>query len=190
MFLSENEDLKGVVGMRKFAEFRPSDVIFQCDKSSLKICLCRYCHNPKRVIASSVLSRKEFSHIVDCPPNQPIKPKMFVEKIMCQPATRECFMRSCQNCRHKTEELENEIGALCEDLGIEMVHYEMWSSTDRTNVVEFNEPCNKFAQSFSQMIDKLASHTYEHENQTAFYEQLKSNVPENVCLAAGDFGKL
>ena len=42
MFLSENQDLKEEVGMRKFAEFRPSDVIFQCQKSSLKICLCRY----------------------------------------------------------------------------------------------------------------------------------------------------
>ena len=42
MFLQENEDLKDTVGMRKFAQFRPEDVIFQCDKASLKICLCRY----------------------------------------------------------------------------------------------------------------------------------------------------
>ena len=59
----------------------------------------------------------------------------------------------------------------------------------RTNVVEHTEHFTKFAETFCQMIDKLCSHTYEHQNQTDFYENLKRNVPENVCLAAGDFGK-
>ena len=108
---------------------------------------------------------------------------------MCEEPTRDCYMRNCPDCRHRTEELENNISALCQDLEIEMVHFEQWSSTDRTNVVEFNEPYQKFAESFAQMIDKLASHTYEHEQQTAFYEYLKNNVQENVCVAAGDFGK-
>ena len=108
---------------------------------------------------------------------------------MCPEKTRECYMRICQKCRHKTVDLENDISALCQDLDMEIIHYEMWSSTDRTNVVEFNEHYSKFAENFSQMIDKLASHTYEHEHQTAFYEQLKDNVPVNTCLAAGDFGK-
>jgi len=39
------------------------------------------------------------------------------------------------------------------------------------------------------MIDKLCSHTYEHQSQTEFYENLKKNVPKNVCVAAGDFGR-
>ena len=108
---------------------------------------------------------------------------------MCQDPTRLCYMRSCPDCRGKTEDLENDIIALCQDLDIEMVHYEMWSSTDRTNVCEFDEPYTKFAEIFSQMIDKLASHTYEHEHQTAFYENLRNNVPENVCVAAGDFAE-
>ena len=47
MFIQENEDLKGKVGLRKFAEFRPQDVVFQAEKASMRLCLCRYCHNPK-----------------------------------------------------------------------------------------------------------------------------------------------
>ena len=54
--------------------------------------------------------------------------------------------------------------------------------------MEHNDHFTKFAETFCQMIDKLCSHTYEHQNQTDFYEKLKSNVPEDFCLAAGDFG--
>ena len=50
MFLSENEDLKGKLAQSKFAEFRPNDVVFQADKASLQVCLCRYCHNPKEKV--------------------------------------------------------------------------------------------------------------------------------------------
>ena len=97
-------------------------------------------------------------------------------------------MRCCNLCKHKTEDLENQIKSLCEEQEIEIVHFESWCSTDRTNVMEHNEHFTKFAETFCIMIDKLCSHTYEHQNQTEFYENLKKNVPENVCLAAGDFG--
>ncbi len=131
MFLSENEDLKGRVSQSKFAEFRPSDVVFQCEKSSLQVCLCRYCSNPKRVLQSSILCKKEFRHLVDVQNDQPVKPQMFVKKIMCNQPTRDCYMRCCNLCKHKTEDLEIQIKSLCEEQEIEMVNYEMWCSTDR-----------------------------------------------------------
>ena len=56
---------------------------------------------------------------------------MFVKKVMCNDPDRDCYMRSCNLCKPKTEDLENHLRELCEDQEMEMIHFEMWCSTDR-----------------------------------------------------------
>ena len=190
MFNQENPDLKEKVGLRKFAEFRPQHIVFQAEKASMRLCLCRYCSNPKRMIQSSVLGKKEFRSLVPgCPDNQPVKPINFVEHILCSEPTMACWMRTCGLCKSKIYDLEEDLKLLCEEQKIEMCHYEVWENTDRTNVVEKTVHYSEFASTFCQMIEKLSSHTFEHKEQTAFYERLRQNVPENHCVAAGDFAE-
>ena len=73
----------------------------------------------------------EFRNLVECQNDQPVKPQMFVKKIMCDPPTRDCYMRCCGLCKYKTEDLEMQIKSLCEQQEIEMVNFEMWCNTDR-----------------------------------------------------------
>ena len=190
MFREENPDVE--IGISKFSDLRPPEVVFDDGKANLKICLCVWCHNPARILQSSVLCRDDFRSLVpECPENKPLIPSMFVEKILCEEGvrTRDCHMRQCPACKNKTGQLETDIQNRCAELDIEVVEFELWESTDRVTVVEKVESAKEFSEDFAKRIDKLASHRYEYKNQNRFYNDLKTSLPLNWAIAAGDFSE-
>ena len=130
MFKEEYPNVK--IGLSRFAESKPEEVVYSCDKASMKICLCTHCHNPDRMIQSSVLCTQDFRNLLpDCPPSGPILPWMFVERLLCPEdiRTRDCYMRTCEKCSDNTDLLRQDIEENCENLGIDAVKYECWEST-------------------------------------------------------------
>ena len=190
MFKEENPDVE--IGISKFSDLRPPEVVFDDGKANLKICLCVHCHNVSRMLQSSVLCQEQFRVLVpDCPPNKALLPWMFAERVMCEEGvrTRECHMRQCPVCKDKTGKLAQEIENICAELDIDVLEFELWESTDRVAVIEKVETVDSFIEIFATKIDKLVSHRYEYKSQDRFYNDLKTSLPLNWAIAAGDFAE-
>ena len=188
LFLIKYPHLEGSVGIEKFRQNRPIEIMLNADNSMLEICLCSHCHNPARIVESSVLASTDHFHCLFSSVNR-ITPKMFAEKILCPDPTRLCFMRLCTKCKDKADDLRFNIEKICEEHQISNIEYEQWVSTDRPEVVSKSDHYTEFSTKFVALIEKLSSHLYEVREQQGHYEHLKNNLPLNHCLAAGDFSE-
>ena len=150
-----------------------------------------------RIIRSSFLSSSKVLRLFpQLNSENQIKTSHFIEKIVCQEPMRECFMRCCKKCKPLTENLVEQLHAICEEENLEFIEYEMWKKVKEENsrlkVLPFEDYYTDFtSKTFIPLLEKLAAHRYEYKEQHKFYQHQKDNIPVNSALICSDFaGKI
>ena len=189
LFLSENPDIK--IGITKFHEIKPVNVVFLGSKGTTEFCLCIYCHNCLRIINSSIVGEHvRFYHLTRDPEKPDRKPsKVMMEKLLCLEKTDDCYRRLCPQCKDNKDDLIEEIESILQDMGVQMVSYEMWTNQDRCKVASFCKPPADFARFLVGKLEEFATHVYVDKNQSHHIKSLQKNLPENTCFIIGDFSQ-
>ena len=166
--------------------FRPPNIVYVCSKGTVEFCLCCFCHNMERLLESSPLSTEEaFSHLFN-PIHNHTADKL-VDKIVCSAPTEDCYQRLCRDCSEYCEDLREEVLQIFEQLNITNVMYELWETTDRTQVVSHHENVKKFTDTLIEKLKDFVKHSFVNKEQTKFYYHIYNNLEDNEALICSDF---
>ena len=141
------------------------------------------------MIDSSILSSDKFSFLIVGEGKNVLKARMLVSYIVCPEPTRDCVKRVCRSCEGKCEELSELLMDTFEEHEIYFIEYETWESTDRTQIIDHEEPVEVFVTHLMKRLVKLAEHIWEYEAQSQFIHDLREKPALNECVISSDFSE-
>lgn len=140
------------------------------------------------MIESSVLSSDKFAFLI-IGEGKVLKARMLVSYFVCPEPTRDCVKRLCRLCEGKSEELSEILMDTFEENEIYSIEYETWESTDRTQIIDHDEPVEVFVFWLMKRLLKLAEHIWEFEAQNKFIKELREKPALNECVISSDFAE-
>ena len=81
----------------------------------------------------------------------------------------------CCVLKNKSDNLK-EIESILQDMGVQMVSYEMWTNQDRCKVASFCKPPADFARFLVGKLEEFATHVYVDKNQSHHIKSLQKTV--------------
>lgn len=143
------------------------------------VCLCKHHENPNYVL---VALKSVFSVPFPCDHQQ------LINCLNCDTTDRDCMSPGCISCSREFKELLSSVPD--EDLS-KTVRYQQWSKNDLGQTVR--------DQCFSTVKDALAElecqypalfiHCYIKKEQSGYFKQLMSSLPQNSILLQVDFSE-
>ena len=113
------------VGFSKFAELRPKECVLAGATGTHSVCVCTIHQNVKLMMEGgrlAALTNGWFTDYKDC-----------LAAIQCESPEYDCAVGKCAECPG-AELLREELEAVMEENGVETVHYNQWTNTDRANL--------------------------------------------------------
>ena len=105
---------------------------------------------------------------------------------ICEEPTDECFLGYCAECP-KFDAFREELSRKVEE---EELHYYLWLTTDRMDLVETTESKSNFVDRFTRFFPKIAAHHFRNQKQMTFIDSLSDQLKSDpTCLIVQvDFG--
>ena len=206
-FLDENVGLK--IGLTKFKEFRPRNVILAGASGSHNVCVCTTHQNVKLMIeGSKVLTLEGIRRM--CGEDGDITYKHLLASLLCKPALPACYLGTCALCGNiesiadicshcdqdeecpsctKVTHLKKVLVAGLEEQCVDSVSYKAWVSVDHTTLVTITQTADIFVDSLVEYLLKLRKHDFIAKEQAAFLVEKKSSLQEGEIVVLGDFAE-
>ena len=93
------------VGRSKFMELRPKNVVLAGTAGTHNVCVCVLYQNVKLMFEGCKLSTStHFKEMLDLPDDVSITYKHLLDKLSCNPAQPECYLRECSMCSNTNVE--------------------------------------------------------------------------------------
>ena len=189
-FREEHETI--IVGLTKFQELRPKNVVLAGSEGTHNICVCLHHQNPKLMISSSIVgSDTTFKELMIKNPHKTLTAVSLLEEITCNPQELDCLMglSHCDECAQLGEEMKANFLEICECLGITEIYYDQWLSTDYSAIHSLCDPAEIFANNFVDAIKKLKEHHFLSMKQEKNYKEELENLPLGHLLIEMDFAE-
>ena len=107
--------------------------------------------------------------------------------ILCFELTEDCYLRTCQDCRHKADLVKDELESIFDSLQSSVVTWEQWKTTDRCEVLTFSDTPQEFCKKFMEKLLEYSVHFLIDKKQTKAFESLKKDLPIDTALIVGDY---
>lgn len=182
LFKATHLDIK--IGLSKFCELRPKEVILPNGKGTHNVCVCESHQNVKLALDNSGLAKSNPLNLSDS------SYKGYIDLMTCQEATDKCYLNDCKKCDNKdTSEYENSIREHLEESGSNEIKIHQWENTDRSNLVVKLMPVDEFVEYLFEKLRKLKTHNYIAKQQTKFFTDRRKNLKFGEVLINGDFAE-
>ena len=189
-FREENEII--IIGLSKFQELRPKNVVLAGSEGMHNICVCIHHENPKLMISSSIVGADStFKELMEKNPHKTMTAVSLIEEITCNPEELDCLMglSHCDECAQLAEQMKSNFLEICECLSIQEISYDQWLSTDYSAIHSLCDPAEIFANKFVESIKKLKEHHFLSMKQDKNYKEELENLPAGHLLIEMDFAE-
>ena len=171
-FKCHNPDVK--IGFSKFCALRPKWCILAGSSGTHSVCVCTYHQNVKLLVEAAGIDEDY---------------KMLSKLMLCEDASRECFLRHCNKCP-PTVNLSNFLKSKFEDCDdSDTIEFSLWVSTDRTQLVKCSLAVDDFINDLTEKIEQLIPHSYIAKAQSKFLKNLKENLTNDTAIVLMDFSE-
>eukprot|EP00731_Ephydatia_muelleri_P019982 Em0012g807a len=188
-FQDENVGLK--IGLTKFKEFRPRNVILAGASGSNNVCVCTTHQNVKLMIeGSKVLTLEGIRRM--CGEDGDITYKHLLASLLCKPALPACYLGTCALCGNiesiadicshcdqdeecpsctKVTHLKKILVAGLEEQCVDSVSYKARVSVDHTTLVTITQTADIFVDSLVEYLLKLRKHDFIAKEQSCVFSR-------------------
>ncbi|KAL5468830.1 hypothetical protein EMCRGX_G029952 [Ephydatia muelleri] len=203
-FKDENGGIK--VGLSKFKELRPKNVVLAGAGGTHNVCVCTLHQNVKLMIEGSMIQTLE----VFKAQYGTVTYKHLLSSVLCNPALPDCHLGSCLLCSEnslnscsycsednndecyfcqKVSNLRKTLLSAFDEQGMDELTYKSWVSVDHTTLITITEPTDVFVESLLHRLLKLKRHDFIAKEQASFLAQLKCDLKEGEAVIQGDFSE-
>ena len=171
------------VGISKFCELRPRNVITAGASGTHSICVCSIHQNVKLMLIGSRIKdltagfHYELNSYKHC-----------LSQLICNPSLPECHLGSCKYCPG-----EGNLKAILTDAfetnAVDEVTYKQWVTTDRSTLQTITTSIEEFLDLLFQKLKKLLHHSFIALQQSSFQNELKLILNPNEYIVMCDFAE-
>ena len=200
-FQDENVGLK--IGLTKFKEFRPRNVILAGASGSHNVCVCATHQNVKLMIeGSKVLTMEGIRRM--CGEDGDITYKHLLASLLCKSALPACYLGTCALCGNiesiadicshcdqdeecpsctKVTHLKKVLVAGLEEQCVDSVSYKAWVFVDHTTLVTITQMADIFVDTLVEYLLKLRKHDFIAKEQSYVFsrEEVFFTRRRNCC---------
>lgn len=170
------------IGFSTFADLRPENCILAGASGTHSVCVCTIHQNPKLMLDACKGS------ISNATPFNFDDYKSFLNAIICEDPTRECYFSECEDCPG-TGSLKEKLIDIFDEQEIETVTYKQWVSTDRATLETMVKKSDQFIDSLLEQLILLLKHSFIAKKQSDFLKWVKENLPVGYFLVLCDFAE-
>lgn len=207
-FLDDNVGLK--IGLTKFKELRPKNVILAGASGSHKVCVCTIHQNLKLMIEGSKLITFDGIKCTFCVDGD-ITYKHLLASLECNLLSFQiCYLGTCSLCgnaesipdicKHcvgdeecslctKVSHLKKVLMTEFEDQCVDSVSYKAWVSVDHTSLVTLTQTTDIFVDALVVQLLKLRKHDFIAKEQACFLVEKNLSLQEGEIIVLGDFAE-
>jgi len=115
--------------------------------------------------------------------------KDFFPFLVCNVQNKICMVHRCQNCPG-IDGLQDKLKEMFPNLDDdELVQFQQWQSTDRTQILTLSLPLSDFLQLLAEKLDHLTAHSYIAKAQATYLRHRKDTLESNERLILADFAE-
>lgn len=179
MFRDKHQDVE--IGLSKFANLRPRQVVFAGAPGTLVVCVCMIHANPDlmwesvKYVAASSSSLKTCT---DC-----------ILTTLCNPSSPDCNLGACTECPGY-EQLEATLANILQLHEDSTIKYSQWViENNRCTFAQVSKAEDEFIADFVANLEKLAPHRFLCKMQHDYFEQVKNTLTPGVVLVLLDYSE-
>jgi hypothetical protein len=176
LFLEENSDAK--IGLTKFSQLRPVEVVFAGSQGTLTQCVCQIHENCELMFEALKKLLRENLPFKDC--TDVLWPSM------CNPPNDICHLGECLECPGLDAQME-----LLDDIlkDVECVRFSQWLNEGRCHLEVLEYDKKDFIELFTQNLYALQPHRFLVQMQHAKFETMKSSLAAGEVMVLLDYAE-
>ena len=191
-FKKENPDVK--VGLTKFKELRPPQVVLAGASGTHNVCVCINHENPNLRITTSVLSKDvSFSTLLlRKNPEATLSAVSLLHEIVCDSGDLNCWLGDgdgCEDCDDLLEKLKEILLEHFEGLGTLEVEFDQWLATDFSTSFTLHEPVEIFVVNLTRALKELKPHHFLSKKQEENFKNQLQSLPPGHLLIIMDYAE-
>lgn len=182
LFKEKHEGI--TIGISKFCELRPKNVVLADASGSHNVCVCKIHQNTKLMLHAINLKKLtenvqdfELETYKDC-----------LKRLICNPPSPNCYLGRCSMCPD-IQNFKEKLGELLLENEIDEIIYKQWISVDRDSLETIIKQTDSFLDSLCEKLQTLLPHSFVSKEQGAFMAHKKSALEENEYLVICDFSE-
>lgn len=172
------------IGLSKFCELRPKNVVLVNSSGSHNICVCTKHQNVKLMLHS--INLKKITNTMEDFKIESYKDCF--KKIVCSTESPQCYLGKCNLCPG-THNFKETLRQLLDENDIDEITYKQWISTDRDSLETMIKPTDDFLDLFIEKLKNLLPHSLISKEQNAFLNFRKNSLKENEYVIVCDFSE-
>ena len=116
--------------------------------------------------------------------------KKLLALMVCNIENRDCMLHSCDDCPGENGICEFLTSAFEEADDDEIVSIKQWIKNEKfANLATFQLPLNEYIDELCSQLNKLWFHHFVCKAQTAYLQDLKDCLEDDVCIVLLDFAE-
>ena len=184
------------IGLSKFKQFRPKNVIKYSDQEGgAQKCCCQMHENGSLLLDSTFIGElKEFKEVLNLNPDDKVTLNAVLKAFVCADTddNESCWMNSCGDCLDRKESLRQAMIKMFQDLDTQTINYIQWDKEEGGNAVlkiASTVSQEEFCGDFVNKMYKLKKHDKItiHQRNKAF--NLRKDLPLNHTMVTMDFAE-
>ena len=191
-FKKENPDVQ--VGLTKFKELRPPQIVLAGASGTHNVCVCINHENPNLRITTSVLSKDaSFSTLLlRKNPEATMSAVSLLHEVVCDSGDLNCWLGDgdgCEDCDDLMEQLKEILLENFETLGTLEVEFDQWLATDFSTSFTLHEPVEIFVVNLTRALQDLKPHHFLAKKQEENFKNQLQCLPPGQLLVIIDFAE-
>lgn len=166
------------VGFSKFASLRPKNCILAGSSGTHSVCVCAIHQNLKLMLEGAF--KKADNNFKDY--------HTWLSLGVCSVPTYECYYGNCSSCPG-FEGVRLILRDYFDEMNIDVIQYNMWTTTDRSDLVLKSENADQFIDNFISRLPKLLQHSFVTKQQNLYFKHIKDNLQYDEFLVVLDFSE-
>ena len=158
------------IGLSRFFELKPKWCVAPGASGTHRVCVCSIHQNAMLLADACEISYRQMMAAVVCDVNSKI-----------------CMIHRCENCPGEdnlVELLQNSF-----DETDDIIHFQQWESTDRTQIVTMSLPVDEFIENVTRKISSLTSHSFIAKCQAKYLKSRKESLHNTEAIILLDFAE-
>ena len=177
-FKKQSPDIK--IGFSKFAQYRPRNCVFAGSSGTHSVCVCVYHQNVKLMLEGVDISKVTSGQLNDY--------KDCIAMITCKSASSSCHLNECKNCP-TVDTFKLYLQNTLNELDIDEVKYNVWESTNRTNLHTRIVSTEFFVNELSKLLFDLKPLSFISKQQSSYVKSIENSLKQDEVLVLLDFSE-
>ena len=183
-FVEENGN---IISKDMFRKLRPPNVVLVGSAGTHQICTCVLCENPKLMLTTSNIGHDSIMSLI--PDSEKLEPGAFVQQLVCENPTEECYLSECEQCKEKFESLKNKMKDTLKNEDIEMITYTQWSFDQGSQYENIRLNVDDYSHEFAEAMEDFKTHLFIHKQQSTHLYKMRKNPPVGTMIIWMDYAE-